>query len=123
MTVGDYFTFLSEKGWPSKAKDWPPDVFALCASVLQKSGGYIGIVSDWPPPGRGTDKHEGARGFGGALLKINSPEVFGGVFVLALFPRGFIGGGVAPIHGVEKEATGTAGGVHDEFIPLGVQHP
>lgn len=28
---------------------WPPDVFALVASVLQKSGAYIRVLTDWPP--------------------------------------------------------------------------
>jgi hypothetical protein len=28
---------------------WPPDIFAVAASVLEKSGAYIHLVSDWPP--------------------------------------------------------------------------
>lgn len=29
--------------------NWPPDVFAVVAVLLQKSGAYIRVVSDWPP--------------------------------------------------------------------------
>jgi len=29
---------------------WPPDVFALCASLLVKSGSYGKVLANWPPP-------------------------------------------------------------------------
>jgi hypothetical protein len=28
---------------------WPPDAFALCLYVLQRSGAYCQVLSDWPP--------------------------------------------------------------------------
>lgn len=50
VTIGDLLRYLS----PQLAGDrsfriWPPDIFAVAASILQKCGGYILLVSNWPP--------------------------------------------------------------------------
>jgi hypothetical protein len=34
---------------------WPPDAFALAASLLQDSGVYLDVVAQWPPIGRATE--------------------------------------------------------------------
>jgi hypothetical protein len=42
--------FLYPKVWNSESPpSWPPDVFALAASTLQKSGAYSHVVKTWPP--------------------------------------------------------------------------
>jgi hypothetical protein len=33
----------------SRVPVWPPDAFALCAGVLQRSGAYLDVVHTWPP--------------------------------------------------------------------------
>ena len=33
---------------------WPPDVFAVVASILRRSGAYIAVANGWPPPRFGT---------------------------------------------------------------------
>jgi hypothetical protein len=38
--------FAPELGEPT----WPPDVFALVAMLLHKSGAYTRVVDSWPPP-------------------------------------------------------------------------
>ena len=37
--------YVDEMPMPS----WPPDVFAIAASLLQKSGAYNYVVRNWPP--------------------------------------------------------------------------
>jgi hypothetical protein len=51
-TIEEYVRWI----WPSFASQsacplWPPDVFAVCASVLAKSGAYSVAVQEWPPKG------------------------------------------------------------------------
>jgi hypothetical protein len=55
VTIGEYFTFLADSHWEQDVLDWPPDVFCLLAALLQKTGGYIRLVSDWPPATRADD--------------------------------------------------------------------
>jgi len=50
LTIRELLEYLS----PALLDDvgsciWPPDIFAACSLMLQKSGGYILLVSDWPP--------------------------------------------------------------------------
>ena len=50
LTVGQVLRYLA----PNLAAIrfvylWPPDIFAVAASILQKCGEYILLVSDWPP--------------------------------------------------------------------------
>jgi hypothetical protein len=33
----------------SSVPEWPPDVFAICSSLLVKSGAYCRILEHWPP--------------------------------------------------------------------------
>jgi hypothetical protein len=49
ITVEEYFSFLADKRWRSDVLRWPPDVFCLLAALLQRTGGYIRLVSNWPP--------------------------------------------------------------------------
>lgn len=35
------------------APKWPPDVFALCMSLLLKGGAYCAVLKNWPPRDRG----------------------------------------------------------------------
>lgn len=56
LTVGQLINFLA----PSTRKRnssprWPPDAFAVAAAVLQRSGAYTHVVSEWPPPEFRTD--------------------------------------------------------------------
>lgn len=50
MKIVDAFEHLASEKW-KETIHWPPDAFALCAFVLQKSGSYLNVVSHWPPPG------------------------------------------------------------------------
>jgi hypothetical protein len=54
LTIEDLWTFLYGH-IPTSAPVWPPDVFALCAAVLQRSGAYIHVVKKWPPTGSTQD--------------------------------------------------------------------
>ena len=52
VTVGDLMCWLLPRMANSGKQQlplWPPDVFALCLYVLQKSGAYCQVLSDWPP--------------------------------------------------------------------------
>lgn len=49
-TIGEHLTFLLPRlSSDPKIPRWPPDVFALCASLLLESGAYCQALSDWPP--------------------------------------------------------------------------
>jgi len=52
-TIGNVFTFLKVEGMPA---DWPADVFAVVASILQRSGAYTLVVEHWPPDAHGRQK-------------------------------------------------------------------
>lgn len=50
VTIGDLLRYLSPELADDKSfRLWPPDIFAVAASILQKCGGYILLVSNWPP--------------------------------------------------------------------------
>jgi uncharacterized protein YjiS (DUF1127 family) len=52
LTVGEYLTLLLPRLARSRtrrAPAWPPDVFALAMSLIQKSGVYTQLLNDWPP--------------------------------------------------------------------------
>jgi predicted amidohydrolase len=59
-------TSVTERHVPS----WPPDVFAVAASLLIKSGCYCLVLADWPPEAYRTDREDleqwarTAKGFG-----------------------------------------------------------
>jgi hypothetical protein len=51
-TVGDYFDALAGANWEATPfLEWPPDAFCLMASLLQRTGAYVRLVSEWPPSG------------------------------------------------------------------------
>ncbi len=49
-TLGSYLTSLAGAAGLPGIINWPPDAFACAASLLERSGAYIHVVSDWPPP-------------------------------------------------------------------------
>jgi predicted amidohydrolase len=51
-SVGEYLTYLIPGLTPKgPMPNWPPDVFAIAASTLQRSGAYPRIVKKWPLEG------------------------------------------------------------------------
>jgi hypothetical protein len=46
LTITDYLNYLHAS---TSFVEWPPDVFAVAMSLLQKSGAYTHAISDWPP--------------------------------------------------------------------------
>ena len=56
LTLGEFSRQIlprlsSDKTFPK----WPPDCFALCLSVLKRTGAYVPLLSDWPPRPRRAD--------------------------------------------------------------------
>jgi hypothetical protein len=52
MTIGEFLKYLHPTCLRSnKSLFWPPDIFALCMSLLHKSGCYTAILKSWPPSG------------------------------------------------------------------------
>lgn len=49
-TVGDILDYLSPFARSSNDIPWPPDAFAITASLLKRSGAYREVANDWPPP-------------------------------------------------------------------------
>jgi hypothetical protein len=51
VTIDDYLRYLVPglTGRRRRPPDWPPDVFAVAASLLLQSGAYLQVVSKWPP--------------------------------------------------------------------------
>lgn len=50
LTIGEHLTYILPRlGTDRKIPAWPADVFALCTSLLQKSGSYIHALNQWPP--------------------------------------------------------------------------
>lgn len=50
LTVGEHLTYLLPRlRARRKVPPWPADVFALCMSLLQKSGSYVHALSQWLP--------------------------------------------------------------------------
>lgn len=51
-TVGGLLRYLLPKiTRRARCPEWPPDAFALAASLLYHSGAYISVVEKWPPAG------------------------------------------------------------------------
>lgn len=49
-SVETFVEFLYPGVWTAQfPPDWPPDMFAIAASLLQKSGAYTRVLSAWPP--------------------------------------------------------------------------
>jgi hypothetical protein len=50
-TLGELLSYLGPEIYRAKRPPaWPPDAFALAASALQRTGGYMCVASEWPPP-------------------------------------------------------------------------
>lgn len=48
-TLGEWLQFLRPGADPAAPPSWPPDLFAVTATVLQKSGAYCWVITEWPP--------------------------------------------------------------------------
>jgi len=48
-TIGEFLEYLSPGWHETGVPPWPPDVFALAAMLLQKSGAYGYVSEGWPP--------------------------------------------------------------------------
>jgi hypothetical protein len=46
LRLGEFIKFLAPRLGRTL---WPPDIFAICASLLLRSGSYPTVVSRWPP--------------------------------------------------------------------------
>lgn len=71
-TVGSIIDFLLSSTDRTAAPTWPPDIFAVAALILQRSGAYHQVIVTWPPSGY---KSHGWTTFIGELGK---KWVFGG---------------------------------------------
>jgi len=50
LRLGEYLQHLAGDAWRSDSfASWPPDVFALVAGVLDRTGCYTFVIDDWPP--------------------------------------------------------------------------
>ncbi|MBL8297794.1 MAG: hypothetical protein JNN30_05530 [Rhodanobacteraceae bacterium] len=57
LTVADELKHLLGSKWKSERLwEWPPDLFAVCAWLLEVSGGYVRVLEDWPPNSRPLEK-------------------------------------------------------------------
>jgi hypothetical protein len=50
MTIDEWVNFIT-KGKSPLDLLWPPDAFAVAASLLHRSGAYTSVVNGWPPCG------------------------------------------------------------------------
>lgn len=50
ITVGEELSALLGPDWQlDDTLRWPPDIFAVCAYILESSGAYVRVVDHWPP--------------------------------------------------------------------------
>lgn len=49
LTIAKYIRFLLDDGPIDECPRWPPDVFAIAAGLLQRSGAYRLVIKQWPP--------------------------------------------------------------------------
>ncbi len=55
-TVANLLSSLADDLWSSgRIPVWPPDAFAMAASVLQKADAYSTVIASWPPKGLTTE--------------------------------------------------------------------
>lgn len=52
-TLGQRIEYLLPRSTKGAIPKWPPDVFCICAAVLQASGAYSAVLNDNPPHGPG----------------------------------------------------------------------
>jgi hypothetical protein len=56
LTLGEFsHQILPRLGSDKTFPNWPPDCFALCLSVLKRTGAYTRLLSNWPPRPRPAD--------------------------------------------------------------------
>jgi hypothetical protein len=49
LTLGEFSRqILPRLSSDATFPNWPPDCFALCLSVLKRTGAYMPLLSDWP---------------------------------------------------------------------------
>ncbi|MGA9272699.1 MAG: hypothetical protein WBV67_04360 [Candidatus Cybelea sp.] len=48
-TIGDVISYLAPEVLSGSGPDWPPDAFAISATILKRSGAYRGVANAWPP--------------------------------------------------------------------------
>lgn len=51
LTIGDVLKEVQPRFHRRKKPTWPPDAFALMASIVKRSGIYTRVVQDWKPHG------------------------------------------------------------------------
>ncbi len=56
VTLGELLESICPGVLGRTPPSWPPDVFALVMAVLQRSGAYTRVVTQWPPAGQGSSK-------------------------------------------------------------------
>ena len=50
-TIGDVVRYLHSEALSGVDPVWPPDAFAIAATILKRSGAYREVANAWPPPG------------------------------------------------------------------------
>ena len=54
-SIGQLVEYLLGKPWRSAPRNdfcaWPPDTFAIAATLLRESGAYLNVLDAWPPGG------------------------------------------------------------------------
>lgn len=50
--IGEFLQFVLPWGY-NEVPNWPPDVFAVAAALLHKSGAYSYVLESWPPDYKG----------------------------------------------------------------------
>jgi hypothetical protein len=54
-TIRDFLLWLAPQYInQQRVPSWPPDLFAICATLLAQTGGYYHVAQDWPPIGKGS---------------------------------------------------------------------
>ena len=54
FTIGQLVRHIAPQIWKSQdvtpeMPNWPPDVFAIVGSILERSGAYTQVIANWPP--------------------------------------------------------------------------
>jgi hypothetical protein len=53
ITVGEFLAgILPRLATDNEFPDWPPDCFAVCLSLLKRTGAYSTLFLVWPPDGK-----------------------------------------------------------------------
>src|ERR1700682_6685702 len=50
LTVGQFMKHIAPELFARRSTPrWPPDMFAIAAALLQRSGAYVQVFEEWPP--------------------------------------------------------------------------